>query len=196
MNCRKCERKLSDLMDGRLSGEAARDLEAHLADCPSCRAYRMRLERLQRGAASGHPPVPDGGWDGFSARVRARLESAAAAERPSPARRPGWRLVWVAAPAAAAAALIGFLIFRPSSPPISELLAYEEGLASFGQAAAEDAELAGELNAVVLGAIQEETGGLSLDEMPAFADDPGFWQGLSDEEVSFLDREIAKDLTS
>jgi len=73
----------------------------------------------------------------------------------------------------------------------------QEGrLAAAGLAVFEDPELAGELDDLVLAAIQEETGFLSFDELPPLMDDPGFWDGLTDVEVSLIDGEIAKELIS
>jgi len=197
MRCRKAERLISGSLDSRLSAGSARDLEAHLAGCPSCRSYRARLDLIQKGAAvPGETSVPSGYWDDLSARVRARLEPASAGVPPRPFPLRGWRWVWLAVPAAAAGLLFFIQVFRPGPVSVMEPINHEERLAAASLAVLEDPELAGELEDLVLAAIQEETGFLSLDELPPLADDPGFWEGLTDEEVSLIDGEIAKELIS
>jgi len=197
MNCRKCERLASGSMDNKLSGREARELEVHLAGCPSCRAYRARLGRIQREACvRGETPIPAGYWDDFSARLRARLEPAWAAghRRRFPPR--GWRWAGLAVPAAAAGVMIFLQVFRPGPVSVADLFSHEGRLDAASLAVLEDAELAGELEDVILAAIQEETGFLSPDELPLLADDPGFWESLTDEEAALLDRVIAEELKS
>ena len=197
MRCRKAERLISGSLDSRLSAGSARDLEAHLAGCPSCRSYRARLDLIQKGAAvPGETSVPSGYWDDLSARVRARLEPASAGAPPRPFPLRGWRWAWLAVPAAAAGLLVFIQVFRPASVSDMDPIIQEGRLAAASLAVLEDPELAGELDDLVLAAIQEETGFLSLDELPPLADDPGFWDGLTDEEVSLIDGEIAKELIS
>ncbi len=54
-----------------------------------------------------------------------------------------------------------------------DLINQEGRLAAASLAVLEDPELAGELDDLVLAAIQEETGFLSLDELPASGGRPG-----------------------
>ena len=197
MRCRKAERLISGSLDSRLSAGSARDLEAHLVDCPSCRSYRAGLDLIQKGAAvRGETPVPSGYWDELSARVRARLEPASAGVHPCRFPHRGWRWAWLAVPAAAAGFLIFLQVIRPDPFSVMDLINQEGRLAAASLAVLADPELAGELDDLVLAAIQEETGFLSLDELPPLADDPGFWEGLTDEEVRLIDGEIAKELIS
>ncbi len=197
MRCRKAERLISGFLDSRLSAGAARDLEVHLAGCPSCRSYLAGLDLIQRGAAvPEETSVPSGYWDDLSARVRARLEPASASVPPRSFPLRGWRWAWLAVPAAAAGWLVFIQVFRPAPVSVKDPINQERRLAAAGLAVFEDPELAGELDDLVLAAIQEETGFLSLDELPPFVDDPGFWDGLTDAEVSLIDEEIAKELIS
>jgi hypothetical protein len=59
-----------------------------------------------------------------------------------------------------------------------------------------DLDVAGDLDVLVSADIREETGSLSPYELPDLADDPGFWESLTEDEASFFDREIAEELKS
>lgn len=72
MNCHDLETELTPYLDGELIAEARRDVEAHLAACPTC-AQRTEIERhnlgLIREAARAGSPVA-------SPTLRARVRSA------------------------------------------------------------------------------------------------------------------------
>lgn len=108
-----CE-ALSALVDGELpSGERRAAVEAHLGDCPACRALKEDIELLRQAVAAETPPVPGD----LAARIRGRIEASA------PTRRAGWwRLPWrVPMPAAAAAAVVlvalAWMVSFGSRPP-------------------------------------------------------------------------------
>jgi len=66
--------QLGDLIDGRLSLEAEREIERHLARCDACSAQRDRLETLI-GAARALPDEiepPSDAWDNVRERVAPR----------------------------------------------------------------------------------------------------------------------------
>jgi anti-sigma factor RsiW len=67
--CRIYFAMLSDYLDGELNGEAKRDLEEHIGNCPTCSSCLLSLKRsieLYRNT-SGHETPPE---------VVARLKSA------------------------------------------------------------------------------------------------------------------------
>ena len=97
MSCAMLDERLDDWVDCTLSGDAAREVEAHLAGCASCREQERRLRKVLAHAAalprSLHPPRDL--WPEISRRIeRERTWSWA---------RPGLGS-W--APLAAAAALV------------------------------------------------------------------------------------------
>ena len=49
MDCDRCLEQLSARLDGELSAGETAELEAHLAQCPSCRALAQQLEQLRDG---------------------------------------------------------------------------------------------------------------------------------------------------
>ena len=99
---------------GALEGREADAARAHVEGCAPCAAELGRLRRAVELAAldpvrTAEPPI---GGTALFARVRARLDAAAA---PAP-RRP-WRAAWLVPAGALAAGLAALLLYRPSPPP-------------------------------------------------------------------------------
>jgi hypothetical protein len=98
MDCASFERELTELLAGGQDdaerGRRLRLLRAHVEDCGDCAASRELLELWELPAAErdlAGDPGPDY-WDGFEARVRARIAHDATVRR----RVRGW---WLAAAA-------------------------------------------------------------------------------------------------
>lgn len=68
--CTRYREQFSEHLDGRLGEAARRELEAHLAQCPACRAELWALERTV--AALGELPARSAP-EGFAERVTARI---------------------------------------------------------------------------------------------------------------------------
>jgi len=188
MSCRRAEKRISDGLDGALSpGKRAR-LEAHLRECPACRATRDALVRLNE--ATGAPAErSEEYWAGFERRLQARLDLEPAGRKaigaPSPARR---RLAWAAAGsvllAAVAAAWFAFLrpepvltaSWLPDADPLGPILLEAEADPEFEQA------VEGEIR-VSLEALSPAP---DADAAALSAADPLFWEGLSDEELEAI----------
>ncbi|MBD3292343.1 MAG: hypothetical protein GF393_05430, partial [Armatimonadia bacterium] len=100
------EQQLNALLDGRLTGEEAREVREHLETCDECRA---RYESL--AAAHGllrampEPRVPDG--------LLARIKSDAAAEMARQAAPSIWQRWRAPMAAVAAAAAVLLAVFTP-----------------------------------------------------------------------------------
>ncbi|MBI2897334.1 MAG: TonB family protein [Deltaproteobacteria bacterium] len=94
-------RKIFALLDGRLEGDARRELERHLDGCADCAAYRARVDRVGKLArqAVQAAPIPEIDFDRMESRLMARIAAPDATPHPF-----AWlRLL---APAAIAAALV------------------------------------------------------------------------------------------
>lgn len=183
MRCVTARRRLSDALDGALGPARRARLESHLRDCPDCRGHRDILARLQ--AASRSPEAPAGGWEAFEKRVEARLQAEetgrARVRAPFAARR---LRAWAAA---AALVLAGVALWRvflgPAPVPQTDWYAYEDVV---GPLAADEpagpalsAWVDREMGAEIAGAMPAGAGESAL--VPA--DDPFFWEGLTDEEL-------------
>jgi len=52
MSCQELDLRLDDWLDGALTGEAAREVESHLAGCAACREQERQLRQLLAHAAA------------------------------------------------------------------------------------------------------------------------------------------------
>ena len=120
------DHELSAYAAGSLADDERARVDAHLADCTTCRAamadYRLLLDRL----AATAPTPPEIAWPRYRAELRARREGRA---------QRSWRARWVrpvplAAATAAAAACAILLYLAPGARPTGDLAAMEaDGLA-------------------------------------------------------------------
>jgi hypothetical protein len=193
MSCQTIERWISDELNGRLPPGKRTRLERHLNSCPSCRACREELVRLQEEASKLFEPgrSPEY-WDGF---VR-RLEDGLADGKPALAVRGRGTLFlrrWVWAGAAAlllAAVGVLFLSDRNSYLPEPLALSHEESLSVILAGIEADPDLAREFSEHIEASLRETAGLDDLEPSPRFRDDPFFWEGLSDEELVSLEQEL------
>ena len=92
MTCQELDLQLDDWLDGALAGDAAREVESHLAGCAACRERERELRQLLAHAAAlprsvapardlwpGIAERTSGGWLGWGARGFQPLALAAAA---------------------------------------------------------------------------------------------------------------------
>ena len=71
MTCRELDLRLDDWLDGALAGDAAREVEAHLAGCAACRERERQLRQLLAHAAALPRSVapPRDLWPGIAEQV-------------------------------------------------------------------------------------------------------------------------------
>ncbi len=96
--------RLSEYLDGDLTGPERAALERHLAACPACSTTLAELTRVvMRARALPAPPPSRDLWEGIAERIAAeRAGRAAPASPPVTRARPRWTFAW---PELAAAAL-------------------------------------------------------------------------------------------
>lgn len=133
-SCERCTQLLSARLDGELTAREARELEAHLASCPECRALAEELEAIHAAFPRLEEiPAPEGFAQGVMERIR---EEAGPKVIPL-FRRPQFRAL--AGLAACAALCLG--LYRAGMPGLPKLAAGEqESMTVASYAAAEAAE--------------------------------------------------------
>jgi ribonuclease E len=110
--------RLSAYLDGELAPAERATVETHLAGCPECNAFLAELAAVDEAAAALPVDAPEGYFDTFPARVRARLQPAGSRVRARTAALqvrsvPAW--TWAVA-AALLLAVITPLTLRQARP--------------------------------------------------------------------------------
>jgi anti-sigma factor RsiW len=111
--------RLSEYLDGELSAEDRRAVEAHLRDCPACRATVDGLRRVvTRAQTATDRPAPDL-WSGIAARIGAVATPVVSLDAHRARRRVALTLPQLAAAAVLLVALSGgtaWVALRPGAP--------------------------------------------------------------------------------
>jgi hypothetical protein len=197
MRCKRIERRISDRLGGTLTEAKARRLDAHLADCPACRAVLRRQERLQGEArALAAPERSRAYWEDSISRLQAKLEAAPA---PRPAR--GWTRAFVPSPrwawaegvtTFAVAAGLFFLVLRGGAPVEFQTLAFEDAYGTLAEQIGDSPDLQSNLDASLQSMIGEHTADLDGEVHHLLYGHSEFLDSLSDEEVQVLDAELSR----
>lgn len=95
---------LLDHLRGELDPAERARVDAHLAECPQCRAAREDFGRLMTALARTAPPAPPIHWGAYRAELRERIE------RGGVRRGGGWAWIGRPVPALVAAALVAVLV--------------------------------------------------------------------------------------
>ncbi|NLH75857.1 MAG: zf-HC2 domain-containing protein [Acidobacteria bacterium] len=195
MRCRTVERRLSDGFDRALAPGAAARLEAHLRVCPSCRAHRAALARLQ--AASGPPAgrSPED-WAVFEHKLEARLDAweSGRAGRSAPiAWRP--RAAFAAAAALVLAGAALWVVLARSGPEAGPFawVPSADGIAPLIREAETDPGLEGAVGRYLSESLAELAPAVDADAAALTAADPLFWESLSDDELGAVAEALGKE---
>ena len=194
MLCEKIEKWISDRLDGELSEEKTAILLDHLHRCESCRLYAENLERIHENAQSLElPQVSPDYWKDFDARFKTRISRS---EQEKSTRVPlllRWK--WILASAALIVVfVVSFLYLAQNKAPEEVyLLSFEDTFEQIYNEISSDPELEELFNSILLASIDENFDDFSRAVHPEFYEVPLFWEGLTEEEMDFLESEIKID---
>ncbi|MGD2294642.1 MAG: zf-HC2 domain-containing protein [Candidatus Aminicenantes bacterium] len=200
MNCKKAEKKISDLLDGRLMGRDKDRLEKHMALCSSCLSYKQQQEILRAEVRAMEKIRLSAEYaQDFSSRLKRQLLSL----KPKSDRKDFMLLDWKWVSAAAGFLLVVFLIlyftvFQSQTLPKEEsfVLSFEEVLGEIHGEIGSDEELEELFNSLIMASIKETMEELERDKNVFLLEDPFFRRNLTEEELKILDSEIKKDIES
>jgi hypothetical protein len=201
VRCKNIEKWISDGIDGKLTADKRALLESHVAACASCRAYRERLENIQKESQRLLRPQPAAGyWQESISRLKAELQAREEAGTMvkavlRPAFSPKWQ--WAEAGAAALLVVAFSLYFVLSGPKASlEMMAFSFGDAINGinQEIEGNPELVKDLDAVIRDSIYEQIRGFEDVVNPFHYENPLFLESLSEEELQIMELAIQNQL--
>lgn len=194
MRCEKVKKWISDKLDGELSEERKKLLEAHFHRCEGCRLYAENLEKIQKNARSLEVPniFPDY-WKDFDFRLKTKISSCEQDE----SRRVPFFLGWKWILASAALIFVFFLSFfylaRIKTPQEVYILSFEDTFEQIYNEISSDPELEELFNSVILASLDENVDDFSRIIRSEFYETSLFWEGVTEEEMDFLEIEIKKD---
>ncbi len=208
MSCGTWKKRISDSQDGALSGKRAVGLERHLKGCASCRAYRDDLARLGKRAKDlADPGLAPAEWEDFGRRLEARLAEAAASreaegrreeERGNALVTPHPPVFWTWARAAVGLLVLAFVVtylavLRPRRGQEQVFISFEDSVAQVIGEIGPDPELERSFNREIVAAINEAAEGQPETNLVRFDDNPLFWEGMSEEDLRFIESELRKE---
>ncbi|MGD0782195.1 MAG: zf-HC2 domain-containing protein [Candidatus Aminicenantales bacterium] len=201
MRCEKSKRWISEDLDGRLSGKDKARLDAHVEDCPGCRAYRTALERIQGAALRTVDQGPGPAY--FAAalvRLRSELSAEAASASPAGRRAPAFvpRVRWAWAGAGSlllAATVVFFSVSRTRLPQDLYALAFDEPLASFEHQIADSPELASDFDRAVRMSLRDSVQARPADVEPLLTDHNLLVESLTEDEIAPFDTALQSEIT-
>jgi len=198
MKCKEIEKWLSDMIDGELSEKKRKKVEGHLQKCSLCRAYQEQLERIQTtGKEVDYGRVAPDYWEGFPARIKARISSFRPRQRERSPFAWVWRWAWVGA-ALILVIFIGlyFAYFQARGGQDVYVFSFEDSMAQVFQEIGENSELADLFNTVILASIEELLGETEGEIIPVLETLSFPEEELTEEELIYLDSEFKNEIKS
>ncbi len=194
MRCVSARKWISDDLDSALLPRKKGRLDAHLRQCSHCRSHKAGLARLQAGAWAVEERSPEY-WAGFEKRLASKLT--ALAPRKTKVGAPFYgrgRWAWAAAGfLILVAAGTYFAIIRPGRAVETAWVPFEDSLTPLLQVAEANPELGNFVNQEILASIEELTPVPEKDLAVPSADDPLFWEGLSEAELAYIVSELERE---
>jgi len=195
MRCRKMEKWISDKLDGKLSERREAILEVHLRRCASCRSQARNLEKIHKRAQSLEvPEVSPDYWKDFDFRLKAKISSWKQEERRDVPLFLRWKWAWAAAALVFVIAVVSFFyLAQIDATQETYIFSFEDTFERIYNEISSDSELEELFNSIILASIGESFDDSSLLTTPEFYEIHPFLEGLTEEEIDFLESEIKKE---
>ncbi len=198
MSCNKNEKKISDLLDGRLSGKQKSILENHLSQCPECREYKNQLIVLSsKVKESNKQKIPKDYEREFSIRLKNRLLNEQQ-QKKGKNRLPGFEK-WAYGAAGFIVVfflVLYFVVLQPASI-LTEgyyVFSFEDAMGDLFGEINDDAELEELFNTIILASLTEALEGLDGETIPFIIDNPLYGDDISEEDLKMLESKIKLEL--
>lgn len=199
MSCKKNERKISDLLDGRLSEKQTSILENHISRCPECREYKNQLMTLSSRVKEREKNEMSNDYAlEFSKSLKRRLLN-----RPQQKNKSLGFEKWAFSSAGFIVVLLlvlYFFVLQPTSIQTEELyvLSFEDALGDLYGEINNDTELEELFNTMILVSLDEALEELNGETIPFIIENPLYGEDLSEEESKILEskKKLEEDIKS
>ena len=197
MRCETSKRMISDALDGALSRRRAVRLERHLKDCAACRAYREDVALLDQSAEGlADPGLTPSDWAKWGRGLETKLSAAARGSAPGHipvSFRPRW--AWAGVSFAVLALIVTyFAILRPRGGQEVVFVSFEDSDAQVLGEIGANPDLENSFNRKILASIDEAVRAADEEPPPTFGDNPLFWEGLSERELSYIESALRQEV--
>jgi len=200
MSCKKKKRKISDLLDGRLSDKQKPILEKHISHCPLCREYYNQLMLLRsKVRESEKKEISKDSAQEFSKRLKRQLLNEQQ-QKKQKNRFPGFEK-WAYTAAGFIVVLfliVYFVVFQPTSIQTEGyyVLSFEDAIGDLYGEINNDAELEEFFNTLILASLTEVLEELDGETIPFIIENPLYEEDLSEEDLKILESKIWEDIKS
>jgi hypothetical protein len=194
MSCKKNERKISDLLDGRLSEKQTSILENHISRCPECREYKNQLMLLSSKVKEREKnEMPNDYALEFSIRLKRRLLNEQQ-QKKQKKKFPGFEK-WAYSAAGFIIVLflvLYFVVLQPTSIQTEEfyVLSFEDALGGLFGEINNDAELEELFNTMILVSLNAALGEMEEETIPFILENPLYGEDLSEEDLKTLETKM------
>ncbi len=191
MSCNKNEKKISDLLDGRLSEKQKSILGNHISRCPGCREYKNQLLVLNSKVKEIEKQKFSKDFEReFSIRLKNRLLN----EQKRKYRHPGFEK-WAYGTAGFIIVLflvLYFVVLQPASIQSEGyyVLSFEDAIGDLYGEIENDAELEELFNTIILASLTEALEELDGETIPFIIKNPLYGDELSEEDLKNIKSKI------
>lgn len=200
MKCVRIQQWVSDMIDGEMSKEIKKKIDAHLDTCPACRAFQDQIVRINEEMRSLDVPElsPTQSLE-FTTRLRSTISKLG--EKRENGILHLFRRKWVFVPASVIMISLFILIFvfydrRDFQDEEFYVFSFGNAVEEIYQDIGSDLVLQQAFNSLVSASISEMLIAADWDETMNLEDDLLLWEEFSEEELGNLEPEIKKDRNS
>jgi len=197
MKGHKKKRKISDLLDGRLSDKKKLDLDNHISLCPACQDYKNQLMAIRSKVREREKSKISMDYEqesSFSIKLKRRLLDEQQKRQNLKTRFPGFEK-WAYSAAGFIVVIflaLYFVILQPVSIQTEEyfVLSYEDAIGNIYGEINNDAELEELFNTIIMASLTEALEDLEVETIPFIIENPLYGEELSEEELRNLESKI------
>ena len=195
MKCFKKKKKISDLLDGRLSDKKKLDLDNHISQCTACQDYKNQLMAIHSKVREREKSKISMDYEQeFSIKLKRRLLDEQQKRQNLKTRFPGFEK-WAYSAAGFIVVIflaLYFVILQPVSIQTEEyfVLSYEDAIGNIYGEINNDAELEELFNTIIMASLTEALEDLEVETIPFIIENPLYGEELSEEELRNLESKI------